>query len=379
VISQREIAAAITPEYPVYSSQTSDDGVMGYLDSYDFDGEYVTWTTDGVNAGTVFYRNGKFNCTNVCGTIRLHHDNHYLVSRVLARFTPQFVSRNLANPKLMNDVLKEIRIPLPATVEEQRAVAAVLSEFDALVDGLQSLIAKKRAVSRATARQLLAGQRRLPQFRGQMGRCRATPAGTIPDDWELSSLGSVADLLTGYPFPSRLYSDSGVRLLRGSNVKRGYLDWSDGITEYWPSVNSDVERYLLKEGDLVVAMDGALVGKSYAVITSSDLPCLLLQRVSRLRAKCVDARFLPCLLSGDSFAKYVDSVKTETAIPHITSRDVDRFPVVLPHRMEEQRAIADVLADMNAEIAALDRRRKKTQAIQRGIAQALLTGRVRLI
>ena len=61
---------------------------MGYLDNYMFDGEYITWTTDGANAGTVFYRNGKFNCTNVCGTLKIHlqFDCHF-VSLVLQQAT----------------------------------------------------------------------------------------------------------------------------------------------------------------------------------------------------------------------------------------------------------------------------------------------------
>lgn len=68
VISAEEINS-YPGEYPVYSSQSYNKGEMGRLDSYEFDGEYVTWTTDGAYAGTVFYRNGKFNCTNVCGTL----------------------------------------------------------------------------------------------------------------------------------------------------------------------------------------------------------------------------------------------------------------------------------------------------------------------
>ena len=71
VISSVEIERQKHPLYPVYSSQTSNDGIMGYLDDYMFDGEYITWTTDGANAGTVFYRKGKFNCTNVCGTLKI--------------------------------------------------------------------------------------------------------------------------------------------------------------------------------------------------------------------------------------------------------------------------------------------------------------------
>jgi len=70
----------------------------------------VTWTTDGANAGTVFHRTGRFNCTNVCGTIRLKSDNAIFVSKVLAKIAPRHVSRNLGNPKLMNDVLKRIKL-----------------------------------------------------------------------------------------------------------------------------------------------------------------------------------------------------------------------------------------------------------------------------
>ena len=58
-------------EYPVYSSQTENNGELGRISTFDFDGEYLTWTTDGANAGTVFYRNGKFSITNVCGLLRV--------------------------------------------------------------------------------------------------------------------------------------------------------------------------------------------------------------------------------------------------------------------------------------------------------------------
>ena len=68
VISNEEIVAN-PGQYPVYSSQTENEGIMGYIDTYDFDGDYITWTTDGAKAGTVFYRTGQFNCTNVCGTL----------------------------------------------------------------------------------------------------------------------------------------------------------------------------------------------------------------------------------------------------------------------------------------------------------------------
>ena len=125
VISSIEISQQKSPTYPVYSSQTSNDGIMGYLDDYMFEGEYISWTTDGANAGTVFYRNGKFNCTNVCGLLKLikGFDTHF-VSLVLAEATKKYVSINLANPKLMNNTMGNIQIRLPK-LEEQKRISIV--------------------------------------------------------------------------------------------------------------------------------------------------------------------------------------------------------------------------------------------------------------
>jgi type I restriction enzyme S subunit len=161
VISHREIAVAMSPLYPVYSSQTSNNGIMGYLDTFDFEGEYITWTTDGANAGTVFHRNGRFNCTNVCGTIKVKRDNAVFVSKVLAGIAPRHVSRNLGNPKLMNDVMKRILVPLPPSVAEQTAIAEVLSDMDAELAALEQRRDKTRALKQGMMQELLTGRTRL--------------------------------------------------------------------------------------------------------------------------------------------------------------------------------------------------------------------------
>ncbi len=161
VISHREISNALSPTYPVYSSQTSDGGVMGYIGTFDFEGEYITWTTDGANAGTVFHRNGRFNCTNVCGTIKLTRDNAIFAAKVLGRFVPRHVSRNLGNPKLMNDVMKRIQIPLPPNVQEQTAIAEVLSVMDAELAALEQRLAKTRDLKQGMMQELLTGRTRL--------------------------------------------------------------------------------------------------------------------------------------------------------------------------------------------------------------------------
>ena len=134
VISFIEISQQKNPTYPVYSSQTSNDGIMGYLDDYMFEGEYISWTTDGANAGTVFYRDGKFNCTNVCGLLKLRNgfDTHF-VSLILAEATKKYVSINLANPKLMNNTMGNIQICLPE-FEEQKRISIVFKKLQELLD-----------------------------------------------------------------------------------------------------------------------------------------------------------------------------------------------------------------------------------------------------
>jgi len=139
VISNEEIANN-SGDYPVYSSQTAENGIMGCLNTYDFDGEYVTWTTDGANAGTVFHRQGKFNCTNVCGTLKAK------AGKVFPKYLPYVLNlgtkcyvRYDINPKLMNNEMAGIRIPLPK-VEEQKDISRYLDLKTAQID---DLIAKK--------------------------------------------------------------------------------------------------------------------------------------------------------------------------------------------------------------------------------------------
>ena len=140
VISSVEISQQVNPTYPVYSSQTSNEGIMGYLDDYMFEGEYVSWTTDGANAGTVFYRNGKFNCTNVCGLLKLRKDfDTHFVSLVLAEAAKKYVSINLANPKLMNNTMGNIQIRLP-NLEEQKRISIVFRKLQELLAVHNSLL-----------------------------------------------------------------------------------------------------------------------------------------------------------------------------------------------------------------------------------------------
>ena len=126
-------------EYPVFSSQTANGGVFGCISTYDFDGEYVTWTTDGANAGSVFYHDGKFSITNVCGLLKSKRSDVLIkfVFYWLQVVAKNYVSSGMGNPKLMSNVMGRIKIPLPPLAEQERIVK-ILDKFDKLCNDLAS-------------------------------------------------------------------------------------------------------------------------------------------------------------------------------------------------------------------------------------------------
>ncbi len=207
---------------------------------------------------------------------------------------------------------------------------------------------------------------------------KQTEIGIIPEDWNAKSIGEDIDLLTGFPFPSSKYSASGIKLLRGSNIKRGKTDWEEDITQYWEKVTFDLQKYVLDEGDIVIAMDGSLVGRSFARLSKKDLPALLLQRVARIRSKKIDMNYLKEWICSEKFTKHCDSVKTVTAIPHISPHDIRSFIILIPPTKEEQAAIAQVLSDTDSLIESLDELIEKKKNIKQGTMQQLLTGKKRL-
>lgn len=207
---------------------------------------------------------------------------------------------------------------------------------------------------------------------------KQTEVGVIPKDWEVAKVGDVCDLLTGFPFPSKKYTNSGVRLLRGSNVKRNHTDWSDSITQYWPEINVNIRQYELQGGDIVISMDGSLVGRSFAQLRDSDLPAILLQRVARLRSISVSQNYLKEWVCSNFFTEHCDSVKTVTAIPHISPQDIKSFKFLLPPTKKEQTAIANALSDVDALLNELEKLIAKKQAMKTATMQQLLNGRTRL-
>ena len=117
--------------YPVYSSQTENNGELGKINSFDLNGEYVTWTTDGAYAGTTFYREGKFSITNVCGLLEIKYKNKIntkYLNYILINKTKLYVNKSMNNPKLMSNVMENIQIPIPS-LEIQTKIVTILDKL----------------------------------------------------------------------------------------------------------------------------------------------------------------------------------------------------------------------------------------------------------
>ena len=118
--------------YPVYSSQTKDNGLMGYHSDYLYE-DAITWTTDGANAGTVNYRIGKFYCTNVCGVLlsdKVKADK--MISEAINNVSKGYVSY-VGNPKLMNNVMADIDISIPSEEKEREKISRIFEKIDNLI------------------------------------------------------------------------------------------------------------------------------------------------------------------------------------------------------------------------------------------------------
>lgn len=115
-------------KYPVYSSQTKNKGILGYIDTFDFNANLLTWTTDGVNAGTVFIREGKFNCTNICGTLIPKRANS-LSLEYMAFAVQESTKHNKRidtnGAKIMSNEMSVINIVFPP-ICEQKDIAAYI-------------------------------------------------------------------------------------------------------------------------------------------------------------------------------------------------------------------------------------------------------------
>lgn len=264
-----------------------------------------------------------------------------------------------ANTNINQDNLKKLLIALPP-IPEQRAIAAALSDVDALLGGLDRLITKKQGLKVAAIQQLLTGQTRLPGFSGE---------------WEVKRLGEITDIDPDN-LGSNTPSDYEFNYISLENVDRGVLV---GFSEQVFNAAPSRARRTLKSGDVLVST--VRPNLQSHLLFNLDAPhwvCSTGFAVVRCRTGITNPAYVFPHLFGSGVSRQIETILTGSNYPAINSKDVRALEIPIPP-YAEQTAIADVLSDMDAELAALQARRSKTQALKQAMMQQLLTGRIRLV
>jgi len=255
--------------------------------------------------------------------------------------------------QITNKSLNSFRIPLPPTEEEQRAIAGALSDVDALIGALDRLIAKKRDLKQAAMQQLLTGQKRLPGFNGK---------------WEVKILPDVCRFRGGKAHEQHI-SEFG----RFVCVNSKFISTDGKVRKY-----STANFCCAKKNDILMVMSDLPNGRALAkafLVEHDDLYAVN-QRVCALTPYRDCSTYLFYILNRNPyFLKFDDGVSQTHLLNHVFRN----CPLTIPPTVAEQTAIAEVLSDMDAELAALTQRRDKTRALKQGMMQELLTGRTRLV
>ena len=182
------------------------------------------------------------------------------------------------------------------------------------------------------------------------------------------------DILCGYPFDGQdILEDSGsVKLLRGINITEGEIRHSKELDRYYSGDISRLEKYILKEGDLVLGMDGSKVGRNSAILTISEHGSYLVQRVCRIRSQKHNVEYIFHNINNSKFHRYVDSVKTASAIPHISQSDIQDYIIAFPPTTEEQIKITSLFSLLDQRIATQNKIIEKYESLIQAISQKVL-------
>lgn len=355
VISQNEIDSK-PGSYPVYSSQSVNDGIMGKIDSFDFEGEFLTWTTDGAYAGTIFHRNGKFNCTNVCGTLKAKNQSifpkffHYQLGRI----SKNYVSY-VGNPKLMNEVMGNIAIAYPPLIHQIK-IAKILSTVDNVIEKTQAAIEKYKAIKQGMLKDLFTrgidiktGKLR-PKYEDAPELYKPSPLGFIPKEWEVEKFENICFMKSGEGITSISIREKDDFPVYGGNGLRGY---TSNFTH-----NGDF---------IIIGRQGALCGN---VIRVSGKFFASEHAVVVKMSEKLNVDWLYQKLVFMELNKYSEA----SAQPGLSVNKILKLEIAFP-KFEEQIIIALRLNSIDTKIQSEEKYLQKLQQLKLGLMNDLLTGK----
>lgn len=268
--------------------------------------------------------------------------------------------------RLYNGIIYDTDIAFP-DVKEQKIIAEKLSDIDNLISTLEKQIAKKKAIKQGVMQELLSGKRRLKGF---------------SKEWKSFNLmsGSKVKARIGWQgLKKSEYLDSGYAfLVTGTDFVDGRVKWDTCHFVERERYNQD-ENIQINNGDILVTKDGTL-GKT-AFVQGLTRPATLNSGVFVIRPlqNAYDPEFVYHILSSFVFKEFLDKLSAGSTIVHLYQKDMSKFEFLLPPTLDEQKAIAAILSEMDEEIEKLEEKYEKYTAIKQGMMEQLLTGKIRLV
>jgi type I restriction enzyme S subunit len=367
VISKGEIADN-KGEYPVYSSQTENNGVLGFLNSYDFEGDYITWTTDGANAGTVFRRKGKFNCTNVCGTLEKMKEVNLTYSKYcLSVVTKRHVRKDI-NPKLMNNTMAEIRILKPS-ISEQRKISSFLNqktaEIDEIINKKETLIDylkkyKKSVITEAVTNGKL-GDKYINKDGELVDEIEMKESGVewigeIPKRWDKIKFKIPVDFISGSGFPLNFqgYTNKEIYFAKVSDINGNdkFIRSTNNMVTKQESKNQNWD--IIPRNSILTAKIGEAMKMNHRKINKEKM-IIDNNMIALVPNPVIDNYFLYYFTKIIDFDWYSNM----GAIPSLNVRELKDSNIFLPLKQEQQK-IASFLDQKTSEIDFLIEKTKKS-------------------
>ncbi|EFU5934894.1 restriction endonuclease subunit S [Escherichia coli] len=295
--------------YPVYSSQTANNGKIGSINTFDFDGEYISWTTDGANAGTVFYRTGKFSITNVCGLITLK-SKYSLIYKFLFYWltieAKKHVYSGMGNPKLMSHQVENIPVPIPCPDNPEKSLA-IQSEIVRILDKFTELTAELTA-------ELSMRKKQYNYYRDQL---LSFKEGEV--EWK--TLGTFADNFDSLRKPIT----SGLR-------ETGNIPYygASGIVDY-------VKDYIFDDDLLLISEDGAnLIARNTPIAFSISGKTWVNNHAHVLKFKnYTEQKFVEYYLNNINLTPYISGA----AQPKLNKKNLESIRIPNPSLKEKERIV----------------------------------------
>lgn len=333
-------------DYPVFSSQTANKGILGYINTFDFDCESITWTTDGANAGSVFYHcDEKFSITNVCGLLRVSscNVNTKFLYYILQAIAQSYVYSGMGNPKLMSNVMSKVSIPVPPLLVQQEIVR-ILDRFTELEAELEADLGAE----------LEARKKQYNYYRDELFAFSQNVA------WK--TLGEITtDMYRGSGIKRDQVTEAGTPCVRYGEIYTTYNIWFDSCISHTNAKDISNKKYF-EHGDILFAITGESVDEiAKSCVYVGNEKCLAGGDIVVMKHN-ENPKYLAYALSTTEAQMQKSKGKVKSKVVHSSVPALKEIEIPVPPLKEQERIVAildhfDALVnyitqDLSAEVVA---------------------------